>query len=333
MRTFRDFMESALYDPVEGFYTTRTQTADFFTSPELHPAFGGVLADRIAALLRRTASVRPSDPLILIEAGCGNGTLASQVARHIREKHADLAVQLKFVLLERSRRDLTEAVRSVTAFGIPVVACTDVSRLPSFTGVLYSNELFDAFPAHLLQKKGGSIYEVYVDDSSQWTLGGISSPQLAADAAILATSLQEDETHAVSLDAPRWLFESATRLSAGFLLTVDYGKKFSSAAPNVPRGYRQHRIQTDLLSNPGQQDLTVPADFNALIKAGNDAGAYVESFESMARFLIDGGIEKWFEGTWDERSISFKSRAQIKTLIHPDGMGECFKVLIQRKLP
>ena len=36
MRTFRDFMESALYDPERGFYSTRTQTADFYTAPELH---------------------------------------------------------------------------------------------------------------------------------------------------------------------------------------------------------------------------------------------------------------------------------------------------------
>ena len=43
MRTFRDFMESALYDPEEGFYSTRTQTADFYTAPELHPAFGADL--------------------------------------------------------------------------------------------------------------------------------------------------------------------------------------------------------------------------------------------------------------------------------------------------
>ena len=33
MRTFRDFMESALYDPERGYYSTRTHTADFYTAP------------------------------------------------------------------------------------------------------------------------------------------------------------------------------------------------------------------------------------------------------------------------------------------------------------
>ncbi|MBI3564020.1 MAG: SAM-dependent methyltransferase, partial [Elusimicrobia bacterium] len=143
MRTFRDFMESALYDPDKGFYSTRTQTADFYTAPELHPAFGSILADRLAALLRRVREARPGEPLALVEAGCGNGTLATQVARRLRERHADVAAGLRFVLLERSRKDLTAAVRALTAFGLPVDAVTGVECLPRYCGVLYSNELFD----------------------------------------------------------------------------------------------------------------------------------------------------------------------------------------------
>ncbi len=38
--------------------------------------------------------------------------------------------------------------------------------------------------------------------------------------------------HAVCLEAPRWLAEAAARLNAGFLLTVDYGKRFTKETPN-----------------------------------------------------------------------------------------------------
>ncbi|MFI5346778.1 MAG: SAM-dependent methyltransferase [Elusimicrobiota bacterium] len=332
MRTFRDFMESALYDPERGFYSTRTQTADFYTAPELHPAFGVVLADRIAALLRRVRAARPNERLTVVEAGCGNGTLAAQVARRLREKHPDIADGLHFVLIERSRKDLTAATRKVTAFGLTVDAATGIERLPNFTGALYSNELFDAIPAHLLRKNEGNLFEVYVDADGKQILGGISTPELAAHAIAIAPSLAEGESHAVCVDAPRWLTEAAARLNAGFLLTVDYGKRFTSETPNAPRGYRAHRIVSDLTAAPGSQDLTVPADFNALIAAGEKAGAPMESFESLSRFLIEGGIESALQAAAGDDASSYKERAQIKTLLHPDGMGEAFKVLIQRKL-
>jgi SAM-dependent MidA family methyltransferase len=331
MRTFRDFMESALYHPEEGFYSTRTQTADFYTAPELHPAFGAVLGDRLAALLRRVAAARPGEALALVEAGCGDGTLASGVARRLREKHPDVAAGLRFVLVDRSRRDLTAAVRRLTAFGLPVDACTGIERLPHFTGVLYSNELFDALPAHLLQKNAGEMREVYVDAGGNQVLGPLSIPDLAVHAAAIADALVDGERHAVSLAAPRLLFDAAARLNAGFLLTLDYGKRFTTDTPNAPRAYRAHRIESDLTAAPGSQDLTVPADFSALIAAGESAGAPLESYESLSRFLVDGGIEAFIEAASGADASSYKERAQLKTLVHPEGMGEAFKVLIQRK--
>jgi SAM-dependent MidA family methyltransferase len=331
MRTFRDFMESALYDPESGFYSTRTQTADFYTAPELHPAFGAVLADRLALLLRRVQAARPGETLALVEAGCGNGTLAAAVARRLREKHADVAEGLRFVLVERSRRDLTDAIRRLTAFGLPVDACTNIERLPNFTGVLYSNELFDALPAHLLQKNAGVIKEVYVEADGKQVLGEFSTPDLAVHASAIAPALAEGERHAVNLAAPRLLLEAASRLTSGFLLTLDYGKRFTSETPNAPRAYRAHRIESDLTSAPGTQDLTVPADFSALIAAGEAAGAALESYESMSHFLLEGGIETFLAAAAGEDVSSYRERAQLKTLIHPEGMGEAFKVLIQRK--
>ena len=331
MRTFRDFMESALYDPERGFYSTRTQTADFYTAPELHPAFGAVLADRLASLLRRVKSSRPGETLALVEAGCGHGMLATAVARRLREKHADVAEGLRFVLVERSRRDLTDATRRLTAFGLPVDACTGIERLPNFTGALYSNELFDALPAHLLQKNAGEMREVYVDTDGKQVLGELSTPDLAVHAAAIAPALAEGERHAVNLAAPRWLLDAASRLNAGFLMTLDYGKRFTSETPNAPRAYRAHRIESDLTAAPGAQDLTVPADFSALIAAGEAAGAALETYESLSHFLLEGGIEAFMTAAAGDDASSYKDRAQLKTLIHPEGMGEAFKVLIQRK--
>ncbi|MDX6770011.1 MAG: SAM-dependent methyltransferase [Elusimicrobiota bacterium] len=325
MRTFRDFMETALYDPERGFYAVREKSADFYTAPELHGAFGSVLADRLAALLGRLGE----GPLTLVEAGCGDGTLACQVARRLREAHAPLCARLSFVLVERNRKDLTEAARRLTAFGLPVAARTSVEKLPAFSGALYSNELIDALPFHVLERRGDEVLELFVDERGEEALKPLSRPELAAPAAAVKDALGDGGRHAVSLEAAAWMSAAAERLTRGFVLTADYGKRFTPDAPNPPRSFRRHALESELTR--GSRDLTASADFDALITAGAARGLAVEAYESLSRFLVDGGIERHFAAAAGDDASSYSERAKLKTLMHPEGMGEAFKVLIQRK--
>ncbi|TMC47102.1 MAG: SAM-dependent methyltransferase, partial [Chloroflexi bacterium] len=51
--TFADYMESALFDPEDGYYTTRASLGfegDYVTSVDLGPAFGRSLARGVAVL-------------------------------------------------------------------------------------------------------------------------------------------------------------------------------------------------------------------------------------------------------------------------------------------
>ena len=331
MRSFRDFMESALYDPERGYYSVREKAADFYTAPELHSAFGAVLADRLALLLERVVQIRPDGALSLVEAGCGDGTLACQVARRLREKHPALASRLSFILVERGRRDLTTAVRRLTAFGLPVTAHTKVSEVPPFAGVLYSNELLDALPVHLLEGREGRIFEIFIDDAGREVCGPLSRPELSAPAAAMTGFLQDGERHAVGLEAKAWLTCAASRIEEGFILSVDYGKRFAPGTANPPRAFHRHAVETELTREPGARDLTASVDFEALIGAGDCAGLGLESYESLSKFLIEGGMLDWLEAAAGDDSAAYRERAKLKTLVHPEGMGEVFKVLIQRK--
>ena len=50
--TFRNFMETALYEPELGYYNTARPiigaAGDYYTSSNVHPAFGAVLAKAFA---------------------------------------------------------------------------------------------------------------------------------------------------------------------------------------------------------------------------------------------------------------------------------------------
>ena len=144
-------------------------------------------------------------------------------------------------------------------------------------------------------------------------------------------SLSEGGRHAVSLEATAWIAAAAARLDEGFIVSIDYGKRFTPDAANPPRAFHRHAVETELTRQPGAQDLTASVDFEALIKAGASVKLGLESYESLSKFLIEGGLLSWIEAAAGDDSAAYRERAKLKTLIHPEGMGEVFKVLIQRK--
>src|SRR5678816_3209500 len=75
--TFRDFMHAALYDTDLGYYNTERlkigAQGDYYTSSNVHPAFGAVLAQAFAELWVT------DEPLEIVEMGAGTGQLAKDV--------------------------------------------------------------------------------------------------------------------------------------------------------------------------------------------------------------------------------------------------------------
>lgn len=329
LRTFRDFCETALYHPERGFYARRRPTEHFYTAPELHPAFGRTLARALAGWLDELRSRSIPPPYTIVEMGSGSGLLARQLRESLRRERPELAADLCWVLVERSRDLLLESLAGFDDAPGRVLGCERLGEVPVFRGVFISNELVDALPFHVLEKRGGRVLELYAAEDGKAVLGELSTRELAGPAEAVAESLQEGQRHAVCLEALPWLRETAARLECGVLATIDYGKRLAAGDVNPPRSYHRHTVGGRLLSEPGQRDLTAPVDFSALIAQGERLGLAVASFSSMARFLIDHGILDWLPAGSDAATVT--DRARLKTLVHPEGMGESFKVLVQTK--
>lgn len=345
MVTFRDFVESALYS-AGGYYERRTPMEDFYTAPELHPAFAGVLAAEIAARFKALALAGVAGSYFVVEMGSGAGRLGAAILRRFREAHGEWLPKLRYVFVERSEAAL---LRSIVEAGSSdrVLGYSRLEDVPAINGVFLSNELVDAFPVHLLEKRQGRMYEVYVQTAGpdaagirgaegvRAELGEPSLPELKAVAETVCANLLDGGRHAVNLEARAWLGRVAERLKAGAVITVDYGKRFGRAgAPNPPRSFYRHTTGGELTARPARQDLTASVDFDALIETGEAWGLELESYGTLARFLIDRGILDWMPRSEDPNDVaSYRQRAQIKTLLHPEGMGEAFKVLIQRLKP
>jgi SAM-dependent MidA family methyltransferase len=322
-------MESALYDPDRGYYSRRVPTQDFYTAPELHPAFAGVLAREIARRLESLSQAGVPGPYSIVEMGSGTGRLAAEILKSLREKFPRWADTVRYVLVERARTPLLDSVLRLSQ-NASVVGYSHLEEVLPAPGIFLSNELVDAFPVHLLEKRDDSIYEVYVEESGRTFLSALSSDELRSHAEAIAPALSRGERHAVNLEALHWLRGVSGKLQAGFVMTIDYGRRMKGA-PNPPRTFFKHTTDFRLTEGKGFKDITASVDFDQLIGEGSRLGLEIDAFETLGRFLIEGGVTDWLPEGSD--AASFKARSQVKTLLHPDGMGETFKVLIQKRLP
>ena len=136
-------------------------------------------------------------------------------------------------------------------------------------------------------------------------------------------------------EAARWWRQAAKSIDQGWLMTLDYG--FTAGSAILPervggtlRGYRRHQVTHDLLSNPGQQDLTAHVHFERLRITGESCGLRTEFFGSQERFLVYAMQELGSAGQEALMQNADRLR-QFKTLIHPDHFGHSFQVLVQSR--
>jgi SAM-dependent MidA family methyltransferase len=117
------------------------------------------------------------------------------------------------------------------------------------------------------------------------------------------------------------------------VLTIDYGYLAEDYyAPHRKAGtllcYHQHRSSNDPLSRIGEQDITAHINFTALAERGAAAGLPPLGFCDQSRFVA-GLLEKG--GADFLAKLVPKATAQLKTLLHPELMGQTFNVLVQHR--
>ena len=222
--------------------------------------------------------------------------------------------------------------------------CRSSAELPAEIpiGVILSNELFDALPVHRVTIEHGELQEFYVrlrDGELAEEPGKPSTPALGEYFNACGVTLLEGQLAEAGLEACRWIEDAGRRLGRGFVLTVDYGRWARELYDQWHmRGtllaYSAHRTSEDFLRAPGTQDLTAHVNFTALDLWGQRQGLACAGCVSQLAFLIALGRGNEFEDLYEPGASELdrtRARLMLKTLIHPEGMGETFQVFIQYK--
>jgi len=351
--TVAAFMDLALYDPALGYYARAAQRSgragDFFTSVDVGPLFGELLAIQIAEMLAivksRTTNPdesqipNPESPFDLVEAGAGNGRLSADILRAIRRRDRALYDSTRLHLVEASAE--ARGAQRATLGEVADRLSSSAATLPSsFEGVILANELLDAMPVHQVVMREEGLREVFVAvDASGPTLhtveGAPSTPRLSGYLDAVGVELQPGWRVEINLAAIDWIRDAARRLRRGFIVLIDYGhdarELYSASHPagtlTTFSGHTSAGAESGAppwLQRAGEQDITAHVDFTSVRGAAEAEGMRTIGFLDQTYFLM--GLLPLLD---DPRSAI--TNPQLKTLLLPGGLGSTHKVLILGK--
>ncbi|WP_305670057.1 class I SAM-dependent methyltransferase [Falsiroseomonas sp.] len=291
------------------------RAGDFTTAPEISQAFGEVLGGWAAVSWELMG--RP-DPVLLVEAGPGRGTLMADALRAVGEVAAPFRAALRLHLVETSpalrdqqRRMLGDAV---TAWH------DDLTGLPDGPTLLIGNEFLDALPIRQFIRRDGAWLERHVAEGQFVELPTADAPAATAPEA----AVQE-----VGEAAQAVVAGLARRLAAqgGAALFLDYGPAQSGLGESL-QAVRGQATGLDPLAEPGTADLTAHVDFAALARAAQEAGAAAQGPLPQGLFLQRLGL-------MTRAAMLARARPRLageilsgaERLVAAEGMGRLFKAL------
>ncbi|MGH9791340.1 MAG: SAM-dependent methyltransferase, partial [Candidatus Acidiferrales bacterium] len=206
--TFAEYMAECLYHPDFGYYSrpVSRRLADYYTSVDLHPIFGRLLARQLAEMWE--ALGRPSR-FDAVECGAGTGRLAAHILDFTARALPEFYAALHYTTVEASaarRAFLETTLAAYRAAGRAESARDLPSRIAA--GCVFSNELLDALPVHRVICSGGKLREVCVGlDGERFTdvMAPLSTSAIAEYFAMQRVTLAEGQQAEAGLAAAEWM--------------------------------------------------------------------------------------------------------------------------------
>ena len=235
---------------------------DFYTSTDLDPIFGKLLAKQF------TQWAGAFESFSILELGAGKGVLARDILDHC---------DFPYMILERSPAMRARQQQLLRDYNVHWI---DELPAAGFKGCIFSNEFLDALPVHRVVRRSGVLKEVYVGRNFEEIEGELQEP--------FDVPVPEGYTAEINLEARHWIRRIAAALERGYHLAIDYGY-LADEFYAQPRGtlmcYWQHQAVEDPYTRIGQQDITAHVNFSDLIDAGNEFGLETLRFTTQMDYL------------------------------------------------
>nr|WP_246625079.1 SAM-dependent methyltransferase [Fictibacillus nanhaiensis] len=314
---------------------------DFYTSSSVSDIFGGVWAD----VFVQTILEHRLDPII-VEFGGGNGQFAKHVISAWEEKKEKLP--LTYVVVEKSpyhRKLLQDELNGTAVMILP--SMEELKKtFPSFKGIIFANEVLDAFPVRLFQKRAKSWFEKVVmegrDGEKQNLSFGYIPIQEENTAQMLENHFSDRKEHfdlEISFQLKDWLKALYHWTKEGSVyFFVDYGYKgdqwkMESLREGSIRGYYRHQMKYNPLIYSGEMDITYHVDWDQIESEAKKSEVDTIRFETQGEFLLQNGLLSYLSNTEksDPFSKEHKRNRAVRSFLLDSTLANGFQVIQQKK--
>ncbi|MEZ5174728.1 MAG: SAM-dependent methyltransferase [Acidimicrobiia bacterium] len=328
---FDVFMEMCLYDENHGFFAAGRggpgATADFVTAPEISPLFGTLVGEWAKARIR--------DDWIVVEIGGGTGALLGPML--------GVVGGIDTYVIERSRPAREGIIASIPG----TKAVRSIGEIAAKGAVVVMNEVLDNIPAAIVRRTPEGWIEVAVgaDDGSLCLVDLSVRPEVASWASEHIGSVPVGTVASVQLRASDLVAQVFEAFDEVALVVFDYGGVADELAARPPgevvRTYRRQRTGFDYLRHPGETDITVDVNTDAVASVATTAGADVES-QLQSDFLRSLGAQETLDRLKQQEIAcakagdvmgQLKARSDglaLRALLDPAGFGGFAVVTAER---
>ena len=318
--TVAEFMNDALYNKDTGYYANHEpigRGGDFITAPEMSQVFGETVA---IWCIDTWHKLQYESNINIVELGPGNGTMMQDVLRVVDKLATKPA---NAFLLEKS---LKLRQRQQQKLGGRPIWLDELEQLPAQPTLFLANEFFDALPVdqYIYDDTGWKLRLVCIEEEQYKFVPG---PKVSFDFLPEKAKLGDIFEHSEMQEEFANKISQHLEENGGAALIIDYG--YSDGYGDTLQAMRNNRY-IDVLTNPGQADITTHVNFSWLKELFSSKGLSTSDIIDQGRFLQQFGI--------DQRTqllCKNATKLQIASLLSaaarltaPQHMGQLFKVLI-----
>lgn len=330
--SFVEFMRYSLYDEVDGYYSAPDRKrvgkeGDFITSVSVGQTFTRLIIERVKHLLKEGKHSSFS----FMELGPETGDFLEDFLTLWDETDGDL---LEYIAIEHSpekRQVLKERFSEIPQVNV-------LGEIPTQDGlvILLANEILDAFPVHLIEKKSEGWAEVWVSlegEELRETYEAVGN-DLTEKVLALPENLPIGYRTEICTGFSRFFSDLADKCRSGHFMFIDYFLSeteyyASYRSEGTLQTYSKHQKNASPYMDVGKKDLSCHVNFHEVERAAEASGFTVLPVENQGTFLTRNA-QDWLLSLTPTDPNFQKTINEFKTLTMPQLFGAKFQVLEMR---
>ncbi|WP_179887145.1 SAM-dependent methyltransferase [Bacillus sp. AFS088145] len=339
--TYEQFISLVLYEYENGYYQMANEKigrkGDFYTTSSVGTVYGEVIAATFCRFVKNNL-IEP----FFVEVGGGNGRFASSFLSYCEKKEPEIYYNLTYYIIDASQYH-GKLQKELLANHLNCKYFSNILEIEQInSGMVFSNELFDALPVRVVEFNQNEWHEVVIvidgQNNLKENLIKIQDSEISDFLSRYNFVGKNGQRVEIPVGMEKVYDLLQSKISKGIILTVDYG--FTREEWDAPhrikgslRGYYKHEMKSNILEHLGHMDITTHIHWDELKKFGLQNHIENLYFSNQRDAILDFGILNWLipHAQSNPFSSEYKQNRAVQSLIMPGGISDSFQWLLQTK--